>query len=150
MKTMSFATAALASLAIAAPAGAAETITTNLTLSSFPASPPFVQTYAGTFTAAGTVGDSGTVTVRALFGALPAPSTGVFETERALTGAAGTLELRCSEIAKDFSNESAVPGSGTCAVLGASGAYTVLAGAGRANSVVNLNTGSFSDTLQLP
>jgi hypothetical protein len=97
MRRIALGIAILGSLAVASSADArpqaSETITANLSFPTFPSSAPFTGTYSGTFTASGTVSDSGTVTAVARFGAVPAPSTGVLETTRTLTGAQGTLTL---------------------------------------------------------
>lgn len=131
----------LAFVGSATARSSSETITTKLSLPSFPAAPPFFETYSGTFTAAtsGTVFDSGNVTLDALFGAVPAPSTGVLQTTRTLTSSSdnGTLQLRCTQIAKSFSDPSAVPDTGTCAVLSATGIYAGLRGSGKLTGVVD-------------
>jgi len=155
MKRMLFGATMLASLALATPAGAQppagrETITTSLSFPSFPIAPPFVGTYDGTFTAAGVVADAGTVSTHALFAAVPAPSTGALETDRTLRGGAGTLQLRCTQIAKSFSDLSAVPDSGTCAILAATGAYETLRGAGKLTGVADVVAGTLTDTLSVP
>lgn len=143
---------ALAASASAQPA-VPVTIATNLSFPSYPAHPPNVGTYGGTFIASDASGtfDSGTVTAQTLFAAVPSPSTGVLHTDRTLTSTDGTLELRCTEIAKSFSDPSAVPGSGTCAVLSATGVYAELAGSGKIQSLANLTTvpEAFTETLVL-
>jgi hypothetical protein len=155
MKRTLFGATMLASLALATPAGAQppagpETITTPLTFPSFATAPQFVRTYNGTFTTAGPIADSGTVSTQALFTALPAPSTGVLKTDRTLSGGAGTLQLRCIQIAKSFSDLSHVPGSGACAILAATGADETLAGAGKLTGVADLTAGTLTDTLTVP
>jgi hypothetical protein len=155
MKRTLFGAAMLASLTLATPAGAQppagpETITTSLSFPSFPTAPPYVGTYSGTFTAAGVVADAGTVNIQARFAADPAPSTGVLQTDRTLRGDAGTLQLRCTQIAKSFSDESAVPDSGTCAVLAATGAYETLRGSGKLTGIADLIAGTLTDTLTIP
>ena len=155
MKRTLFGAAMLASLALATPAGAQppagpETITTSLAFPSFPTAAPFVGTYSGTFIAAGAVADAGTVNTQARFGAVPSPSTGVLQTDRTLRGDAGTLQLRCTQIAKSISDENAVPDSGTCAILAATGAYETLRGSGKLTSVADLIAGTLTDTLTIP
>jgi hypothetical protein len=155
MKRTLFGAAMLASLALATSAGAqppagSETITSSISFPSFPTAPPFVGTYSGTFTSAGSIADSGTLTTEARFAAVPAPSTGVVQTDRTLRGGAGTLQLRCTQIAKSFSDLSAVPDSGTCAILAATGAYETLRGAGKLTGVANLTAGTLADTLTVP
>lgn len=153
MRKIILALAVVTLLAFVASANAAplrsETITSSLSFPSYPAGPPNFGTYGGTFTAAGPVADAGTVTAQALFGSVPAPSTGVLETERTLAGSDGTLYLRCTEIAKSFADPSAVPGTGTCAVLGGTGAYSGVTGSGKVTSLADLLTGAFTDTLVL-
>lgn len=155
MKRILFGATLLASLALATSAGAQppagpETITTSLSFPSFPTAPPFVGTYGGTFIAAGAAGDSGTVSAQALFSAQPAPSTGVLHTDRTLTGDSGTLKLRCTQIAKSFSDPTAVPDSGTCAILAATGGYETFSGSGKLTGTANLLAGTLTDTLTLP
>jgi hypothetical protein len=138
--------------AATAGSSSSETITTVLSFPAFPATAPFVGTYSGTFMASGTVTDSGTVTAEAVFGAAPAPHTGVLQTNRTLSSNDGTLQLRCTQIAKSFSNLSAVPNTGTCAVLSATGVYAGLRGAGKLTGEVNFNASPFptlTDTLVL-
>jgi hypothetical protein len=74
---------------------------------------------------------------------------GVLHTDRTLTSADGTLQLRCNEIAKSFADPNAVPGNGTCAVLRATGAYADLAGSGKVASLADLIAGTFTDSLEL-
>ena len=139
---------AFAASASAQP-GPPVTITTNLLLPSFPAGPPNTGTYYGTFSASN--GDSGSVTAYALLSAVPSPIVGVFHTNQILTGANGTLELRCTEIAKSFENPAAVSGSGGCAVLSATGVYAGLGGSGKVSSTANFTVQpmTFTDTVVL-
>jgi hypothetical protein len=128
-----------------------ETITTTLSFPTFPSHAPFSGTYTGSFTAysaSGDVLDSGTVSAQARFGALPSPSTGELETDRSLIGSSGTLELRCSEIAK------AVSGSyvtGSCVVRDATGVYSGRAASGKLIGTVDLGASppTLTDTLAL-
>ena len=127
----------LASLALATPAGAQppagpETITTSLSFPSFPTAPPYVGTYSGTFTAAGTVSDSGTVSTEFHFDAVPSPRVGVGETTQTLTGAEGTVVLRCSQISKS----DPLASTGSCAILSATGAYAGMSGAAKLTGVI--------------
>lgn len=154
MKRIAGAVTILLSLAFAASANAQpprpETITMNLTgFLNFPAAPPYVSTYDGTFQASGAINDTGGVTAHTLFAAVPSPSTAVLETYRTLTGSDGTLSLRCSEIAKLVADLSGVPGTGTCAVIGATGMYAGLTGSGKVTSTADLITGTFQETLVL-
>jgi hypothetical protein len=108
-----------------------ETITTTMLFPSFPSTAPFVGTYSGTFSASGTVSDTGTVTVQARFGAVPSPATGVLQTVRTLSGGNGTLTLRCNQrIFPPNQSTTVVSNTGSCAVLEATGAYAGLRGSG--------------------
>jgi hypothetical protein len=129
------------SLVFAGSAGASglagETITTTLAFPAFPTRPPNVGQYFGTFSASGPVSDSGTVSADALFGAVPSPSAATLHTTRTLTGAQGTLVLRCQQIVKDFSDLSAAPDRGTCTILSATGAYAGAHGSGKVTGVTD-------------
>lgn len=116
---------------------AGETITTTLAFPAFPASPPNVGQYSGTFAASGPVSDRGGVSAQALFGAVPSPSVAVLQTTRTLTGATGTLVLRCEQIVKDFSDLSAAPDTGTCTILSGTGVYAGAHGSGTVTGVTN-------------
>ena len=126
--------------AVSAQAGsvASESISTAVPAPSFPSAPPYVQSYTGSFTASGAFSDSGTVSLQALFSAVPAPSTSVLETVRTFTDTQGyTLTLRCSTFANDFSNPSDTPNRGTCAVHGGTGPYASLRGSGKLTGFAN-------------
>lgn len=110
---------------------ASETITTTLLFPSFPSAAPYVGTYSGTFTASGTVADTGTVTDQVLFGAVPSPATGVLQQIRTLAGSNGTLTLRCNQRLAPRQSTTVVSNSGSCVVLAATGAYAGLRGSGR-------------------
>jgi hypothetical protein len=119
-----------AGVANARPSGS-ETITTTLLFPSFPSTAPFVGIYSGTFSASGTVSDTGTVIAQARFGALPSPVIGVLQTVRTLSGGNGTLTLRCNQ--RTFPPNqptTVVSNTGSCAVLEATGAYAGLRGSG--------------------
>lgn len=119
-----------AGVANAQPSGS-ETITTTLIFPAFPSTAPFVGTYSGTFSATGTVADTGTVTDQVLFGAVPSPVTGVLQQVRTLTSSNGTLTLRCNQRLAPGQSTTLVTNSGSCVVLAATGAYAGLAGSGR-------------------
>lgn len=122
-----------------ARSGASESIHTVIPAASFPTTPPYVQAYTGSFTASGAFNDSGTMSVEALFAAVPSPSISVLETVRTLTDPRDyTLTLRCSTFANDFSNPSDVPDRGTCAVLGGTGPYAALSGSGKLTGFADL------------
>lgn len=108
-----------------------ETITTTLSFLTFPSSAPFVGQYGGTFTASGPVADAGSISAHALFGADPSPRVGNLHTTQTLTGSQGTLVLRCEQIAKDFTDPSATPSTGTCTILSGTGAYAGAHGSGK-------------------
>lgn len=125
---------AVLSLALVGASGASaaqtDMITTDWSIPTFPSAPPFTGSYAGTYS--DTFGDSGTVTIQALLGAVPSPSTGVLQTLRTYSDERGdTLVLRCVQIASDFSNLSDVPNRGSCAVLSRRGDFAALSGAGK-------------------
>jgi hypothetical protein len=120
---------AFAGVANAGPP-ASETITTTLLFPSFPSTAPFVGTYTGTFSASGMVTDTGTVTDQALFGAVPSPVTAVLQQVRTLSGSNGTLTLRCNQRVPPGQSSSVVSNTGSCVVLGATGAYAGLRGSG--------------------
>lgn len=82
----------------------------------------------GTFSAAGAIADAGAVGVIAHYSAVPSPSVGILHTDLTLSGAGGTLVLRCEQHASDFTNPAAVPDTGTCAILSGSGVYSGLRG----------------------
>jgi hypothetical protein len=130
-----------------------ETITSVIQVSEFPPAPPFVGTYAGTFTTS--TGDSGTESVQALFTAVPSPTVGGSQTRRTLTSNDGhsTLVLRCNTLAKDFSTYPLVPGSGSCAVLSGTGAFASLSGSGALSGDLLINPsgtgGTVTDTVAL-
>jgi hypothetical protein len=119
-----------------ASAAPTDTITTNWSVPTFPAAPPYTGTYTGTYS--DTLGETGTVSVRAVLAAVPAPSTGVLHTFRTYTDANGdTLVLRCTQIAKDPSG-SEFPSTGSCAVLSGTGIYAGLSGAGKISGITSL------------
>ncbi len=126
---------------------AGQTITTTLYFPSFPSSAPYKATYSGTFTTS--TGDSGTVSADAILGAVPSPSVGVLNTTQTLTGAQGTLVLRCTQIVKDLSNPSAAPSSGNCAILSGTGAYAGAHGSGKVagSTDFNANPVTVTDTI---
>jgi hypothetical protein len=129
-----------------------ETITTTLLFPSFPSSAPFVGTYSGTFSASGAVADTRTVAGQALFGAVPSPVIGVLQTVRTLSGANGTLTLRCDQ--RTFPpNQSTtmVSNTGSCAMLDATGAYAGLRGSGSLTGTTDFGAtpGTVQDVLVL-
>lgn len=137
-------------LAIAASAKAAESSTISVSYTvTFPSGNPPVGAASGTFASTGAITDTGTVSGPALFGALPAPSTGVLQTTLTLSGSDGTIVLRCSQIAKDFTDLSNVPDTGSCAVIGGTGSYAGLHGHAKVIGSANLNTATVTETIFL-
>ena len=159
--------AILGALAFVAPANAdaasSETITTTLTFpyDQLPTTPPLVGTFSGTFSASGTVSDTGTVTAQALLGAVPSQGMATQQTVRTLSGANGTLTLRCNERfsppGQDTTNPNGVHLAGSCVVLDATGAYAGLRGSGSLTGTTtfitdpagNLTAITIQDTLTL-
>src|SRR5436305_13940133 len=115
-----------------------------------PAMRPFVATFRGSFSASGTVSDTGTVTAQALLGAVPSQGMATQQAVRTLSDANGTLTLRCNE---RFSPPNqlltqppppSVSLAGSCVVLDATGAYAGLRGSGR--FITDSSTTTFGDT----
>jgi hypothetical protein len=134
---------ALAALGVAAPAvaqpPAAETINISWVVTSATTAPPFRLTATGTFAASGAMSDSGTGALAGQAVADPSPIVGIFQYRSiTLTGQAGTLTLRCNSRSTDFSDPTAVPGSGPCAITGGTGAYEDVHGQGTMSTVSNL------------
>jgi hypothetical protein len=127
-----------------------QTITETLVAPSLPPKPPFVGDFTGTFTTLG--GDTGSVTGMASFTAAASPRVSVLQTDQTLTGTNGTLRLRCTQIAKSFVDPSAVPSTGTCAVLGGTGQYASLTGSGKLTGSANTTVppATLVNTLVLP
>jgi hypothetical protein len=141
----------LAPVASAQPPGSA-TITTTFVLTSAPGTGgnPVTGEAAGTFSSSGAINDNGTVELQLTFGALPAPSTGVLQSLRTLTGQHGTITLRCTQIGRDFSDPADVPNQGSCAVVGGTGAYADLHGHGTLTGTADLTgTPTITDVLDL-
>jgi hypothetical protein len=142
---------ALAPVASAQPPGSA-TITTTFALTSAPGTGgnPVTGEAAGTFSSSGAISDNGTVELQLTFGALPAPSTGVLQSLRTLTGQHGTITLRCTQIGRDFSDPADVPNQGSCAVIGGTGAYADVHGHGTLTGTADLTgTPTITDVLDL-
>jgi hypothetical protein len=129
---------AIAEPAAGSPARASEAIDSVISFPSFPATAPYTATYLGTFSASGAVNDAGTITAQTLLSAVPSPSAAVLHTVRTLTSLDGTLVLRCEQHATSLSDLGAVPSSGTCAVLNATGVYSGFAGSGKVTGVTDL------------
>ena len=152
-------TVAMLSLALATPAlahpASRQTITSVLPITSFPSTPPFVETYTGTYTSS--TGDAGTEAVQAGFDAVSAPNVGVLQTLRTLMSSDGqsTLVLRCHQLAtaQDFATYPYVPDTGSCVVLSGTGPYASLSGSGALNGAVLFDpsgtSGTLTDTVSL-
>lgn len=113
----------------AQPAGS-ETIAATVLFPSFPSAAPYVGTYSGTFSASGSIADTGTVTDQVRFGAVASPVTGVLQQIRTLSGSKGTLTLRCNQRLAPQQSTTVMTNTGSCVVLAATGAYAGLRGSG--------------------
>jgi hypothetical protein len=154
MKRILPSTLAVLSLVLPATASAStgpESITTTIPITSFPSSPPHKQTYPSTYTAAGTYDDSGSVTVEALFAAVPSPSVGVLQTRRTYTSddGHGTLVLRCTQITTpaDTVSYPAVTNTGSCALTAAIGDFAGLFPSGAISGTTYFNSTGSAATL---
>jgi hypothetical protein len=154
MKRILGSTVAVLSLVLVATASASagsESITTTTLYPSFPSGPPNMETYSGTYTATGTFADAGSVTVQALFGAVPSPTVSVLQTRRtyASSDGHGTLVLRCSLLATatDFASYPDVPGTGSCAVTAATGDFAGLSRSGPLSGTAYFNSSGTGGTL---
>jgi hypothetical protein len=127
-----------------------ETVTMNWIRSGTGPTPPFTGTGLGTFSDAGPVTDTGTLTLVGQDVAVSSPVLAASRTDRELTGSQGTLELRCFEQTKTFSNPDSIPFIGSCSVVGGTGSYSRLHGHGNFTSAfLNLSTGAISEVLEL-
>lgn len=126
-----------------------ETITSTWTAGPAPAAPPYHGFGNGTFTATGAVDDSGTTSIQGQDAAVPSPILGILHADETLTSADGTLDLRCTETATDFTDLTALPESGPCAITGATGVYARLHGHGTVTTIANLITRTATDTIVL-
>lgn len=154
MKRILVTTVAVLSLVLVATAnasGSPESIFTTTVLPSFPSGPPNTGTYSGTYTATGTFDDAGSVSVDAIFAAVPSPSVSVLQTSRTYQSADGhgTLALRCAlhANAADFLLYPDVPGTGSCAVTGATGDFAALARSGTISSIAHFYPSGTGGTL---
>jgi hypothetical protein len=136
---------ALAAATAEAKASAPETFTTTITFTAFPSSQPAVMTYSGPFTASGSVSDSGAVSTEFHFNAVASPRVGVANTTQTLTGAEGTVVLRCSQISKS----DPLASTGSCAVLSATGSYAGMSGAAKVTGVLDPVASTLTDTIVL-
>jgi hypothetical protein len=145
---------ALAALGVTASAAAqpptTEAINVSWTVTGLAQGPPLRLTAAGTFGASGAISDSGTGALAGQSVANPSPIVGILQySSITLTGQAGTLTLRCNSRSTDFSDPTAVPGSGPCAITGGTGTYAGLHGQGTLSSVSNLVALTEVDTISL-
>jgi hypothetical protein len=133
------------------PARAAGSATLTIGYSiPLPSGPPNVVSGSGAFTSAGAIADAGSVDVSARYTAVPSPSVGNLQSTLTLHGAVGTIELRCDQHADDFSQPT-VPDTGTCTVIGGSGAYASLHAGGKVtgNAVQSGTGATITETVQL-
>jgi hypothetical protein len=148
MRSSIVALAALASLAVAPAAiahpSASETIAMSVAVPTFP-------TYSATFTATGPITDSGPATVQALFSAVPSPTVSVLQSDWLLSGGAGSIDLSCHQIAKVFADPAAVPSTGSCTVIDATGGYMTLGGSGAVTGLADIasSPATLLDTVEL-
>ena len=126
-----------------------EVISSTWTAGSAPTAPPYRGTGSGTFDAAGVVSDYGTIGIQGQDAAVASPIVGILQTDETLTGHDGTLKLRCTQKATDFTDLSAVPSDGQCAIADGTGAYVALHGHGTITSVANLISRTETDTVAL-
>lgn len=127
-----------------------ETITDTWTAGPPPTAPPYRGFGSGTFNATGAVNDAGTINIQGQDAAVPSPVVGILLLDAALTSQDGTLELRCvPNAATNFTDPSAVPSTGQCAITGRTGVYAHLHGHGTVTSVENLITRTEVDTIVL-
>ena len=127
-----------------------ETVTMNWLRSETGPTPPFTGTGSGTFSAAGPVSDAGTLSLVGQNVAVASPVLAAARTQRTLSSPQGTLELRCFERTKDFSNLAAIPFTGSCAIAGGTRAYSDLHGHGDfTTATIDLFTSSVTETLAL-
>jgi hypothetical protein len=129
--------AASAVLAVAAPVAAAatagsETITMNWS-TPYVTGAPWTTNGTGSFSASSASGpsDTGTLSVASHLGGVSSPSLLNLHSDRTLSDASGnTITLRCNEIAFNFTNAAAIPVTGNCTVIAATGAFSGLHGEG--------------------
>jgi hypothetical protein len=114
-----------------------------------PTAPPYRGTGNGTFDADGVVSDSGNISIQGQDAAVASPIVGILLTDETLTSQDGSLKLRCVQTARDFTDLSAVPSAGQCAITDRTGTYAALHGHGTITSVANLITRTETDTIVL-
>jgi hypothetical protein len=152
-RTLAIATIALATGGVAS-AGASppttETVSMNWIRSGTGSTPPFIGTGSGTFSDAGPVTDTGTLTLTGQDVAVSSPVLAAARTDRLLTSPQGTLELRCFEQTTTFSNPYSIPFTGSSSVVGGTGSYSRMHGHGNFTSAfLDAFTGAVSEVLQL-
>jgi hypothetical protein len=120
-----------------------------------PPSPPFRGVGVGMFTASGPVSDAGTLTGTVQDVAVPSPNHATQHIVFTLNSdSGGTVTLRCTSIATDFSDLAAIPGSGTCAITGGgtgggSGVWAGVQGQGTFSALTNGITRTQTATIEL-
>lgn len=127
-----------------------ETVTMNWIRSGTGSTPPFRGTGSGTFSAIGPVTDAGTLTLTGQDVAASSPVLAAARTDRVLASPQGTLELRCIEQTKTFSNPDSIPFTGSCSAVSSTGSYSGLHGHGNFTSAfLDISTGAVSEVLEL-
>jgi hypothetical protein len=90
------------------------------------------------FDASGAINDSGPLAAAVQDVAVPSQTHGANQISFRLTSDAGTLNLRCTQTATDFSDLSAIPGTGPCTITGGgTGVYAKVQGSGTMSSLTN-------------
>jgi hypothetical protein len=139
-------------IASALPTGA-ETINVSWhVVTPEPTSSPFRGLGSGTFAATGVISDSGALAAAVQDVAVPSQTHGASQISFTLTGNAGTgtLNLRCTQTETDFSDPTAIPGTGPCTITGGgTGVYAHVQGSGTMSSLTNGNAHSQSATIEL-
>ena len=101
-------------------------------------SAPFRGVGVGSFTATETITDTGTLAIAAQDAANGSPNRLVQQIVFTLNSeSGGTLSLRCVQTFTDFSDPTAVPGSGNCSIIGATGVWAGIHGQGTISTVGN-------------
>lgn len=103
-----------------------------------PTSSPFRGVGVGSFTATDTITDAGMLAVAAQDVAAGSPNRLTQQIVFTLNSESGaTVTLRCVQTFTDFTDPTAVPGSGSCAIIGGSGAWAGIHGQGKITTVSN-------------
>ena len=130
-------------LGIPASAGAQPPSPEAISLSWTPTSPPptsspFRGVGVGSFTATDMITDAGMLAVSAQDVAVPSPNHTTQQVVFTLSpGSGSTLTLRCVQTFTDFTDPTAAPGSGSCAITGGTGVWAGIHGQGKLSTVSN-------------